>query len=131
MTAQYGEMTASFIRVLNLQRMLYENETRYIDALEHAWTSSIGLRRLSVEDGLMPPTSMEMNLPADGMERLESMDRTSGVFHGPPISHRNRGLEDAARSADKDPPDLMKLRVETAHLMTDVSFFLPGGPLWK
>src|SRR5260370_17717745 len=41
MTARYGEMTASFIRVLNLQRMLYENETGYIDALEHAWTSSI------------------------------------------------------------------------------------------
>lgn len=33
MTAIYGELTASFIRVLNLQRVLYENETGYINAL--------------------------------------------------------------------------------------------------
>jgi cobalt-zinc-cadmium efflux system outer membrane protein len=44
MVEQYGLMTASFIRVLILERMLYENETAYVDALEHAWTSSIALR---------------------------------------------------------------------------------------
>lgn len=52
MTAQYGNMTASFIRVLTLQRMLYENETAYIDALEHAWTSSVALNGFLLEDGL-------------------------------------------------------------------------------
>lgn len=52
MTAQYGNMTASFIRVLTLQRMLYENETAYIDALERAWTSSVALRGFLLEGAL-------------------------------------------------------------------------------
>ena len=84
MTAQYGEMTASFIRVLNLQRMLYENETGYVDALERVWTSSIALSGFLLEVGLMAPASMEMDLPASGMERMESMDRSSRVFDRPP-----------------------------------------------
>ena len=83
MTAQYGEMTASFIRVLNLQRMLYENETGYIDALEHAWTSSIALSGFLLEDGLMLPASTEMDLPVGGMERMGSMDQRSRVFDRP------------------------------------------------
>jgi cobalt-zinc-cadmium efflux system outer membrane protein len=44
MVEQYGQMTASFLRVLILERMLYENETAYVDALERAWTRSITLR---------------------------------------------------------------------------------------
>jgi cobalt-zinc-cadmium efflux system outer membrane protein len=52
MTAQYGNMTASFIRVLSLQRMLYENETAYVDALEKAWTSSVSLRGFLLQGGL-------------------------------------------------------------------------------
>jgi cobalt-zinc-cadmium efflux system outer membrane protein len=83
MTAQYGQMTASFIRVLNLQRMLYENETGYIDALERAWTSSITLSGFLVEGGLMAPASMERDLPASGMEPMEFMDRSSRVFDRP------------------------------------------------
>jgi outer membrane protein, heavy metal efflux system len=62
MTAQYGEMTASFIRVLRLQRMLYENETDYIEALEHAWTSSVALRGFLLEDGLSEFTSTKESL---------------------------------------------------------------------
>jgi cobalt-zinc-cadmium efflux system outer membrane protein len=80
MTAQYGQMTASFIRVLNLQRMLYENETGYIDALERAWTSSIALSGFLLEGGLMAPASTEMDSPASGIGRIESMDRSSRVF---------------------------------------------------
>jgi cobalt-zinc-cadmium efflux system outer membrane protein len=83
MTAQYGQMTASFIRVLNLQRMLYENETGYIDALERAWTSSIALNGFLLEDGLMAPASMDMDLPPNGVERMQSMDRSSTVFDRP------------------------------------------------
>jgi outer membrane protein, heavy metal efflux system len=52
MTRQYGEMTASFISVLNLQRMLYENETGYIEALEHAWISSVALRGFLLDGSL-------------------------------------------------------------------------------
>jgi hypothetical protein len=67
MTAQYGEMTASFIRVLNLQRLLYENENGYIDALEQAWTSSTALSGFLLEGGLMAPDSMELDMPVSGM----------------------------------------------------------------
>jgi cobalt-zinc-cadmium efflux system outer membrane protein len=52
MTTQYGEMTASFIRVLNLQRMLYEKETDYIEALEHAWISGVALRGFLLDGSL-------------------------------------------------------------------------------
>ncbi len=85
MTAQYGEMNASFIRVLNLQRMLYENETGYIDALEHSWTSSIALSGFLLEGGLMAPGSMELDMPTSGTERMESTDRTSSMFDRPDL----------------------------------------------
>jgi len=52
MIEQYGLMTASFIRVLILERMLYENETAYVDALERSWTSSIALRGFLLEGSL-------------------------------------------------------------------------------
>ncbi len=83
MTAQYGEMTASFVRVLNLQHMLYENETGYIDALEHAWTSSIALNGFLLEGGLMGSASIGMGLTAGGMEGMESTDRSSRMFDRP------------------------------------------------
>jgi hypothetical protein len=38
--------------VLNLQRMLYENETDYIEALEQAWTSSVALRGFLLDGSL-------------------------------------------------------------------------------
>src|SRR5712664_2526806 len=40
------------LRVLILERMLYENETAYVDALEHTWTSSIALRGFLLEGSL-------------------------------------------------------------------------------
>jgi len=83
MTAQYGEMTASFVRVLNLHRMLYENETGYIDALEHAWTSSIAMNGFLLEGGLVGSASIGMDLTAGGMEGMESMDRSSRMFDRP------------------------------------------------
>ncbi len=63
--------------------MLYENKTGYIDALEHAWTSSIALSGFLLEGGLMARASTEMDLPAGGMERMESIDRSSRVFDKP------------------------------------------------
>lgn len=67
MAEQYGAMTASFIRVLNLQRMLYENETAYIDALDRAWASSVALNGFLLEGGLTSSNSPEMS-NAGGME---------------------------------------------------------------
>jgi cobalt-zinc-cadmium efflux system outer membrane protein len=52
MVEQYGQMTASFLRVLILERMLYENETAYVDALERTWTSSIALRGYLLDGSL-------------------------------------------------------------------------------
>jgi outer membrane protein, heavy metal efflux system len=57
MVEQYGQMTASFIRVLILERMLYENETAYVDALERTWTSSIALRGSLLEGSLAATSS--------------------------------------------------------------------------
>jgi cobalt-zinc-cadmium efflux system outer membrane protein len=65
MAEQYGLMTASFIRVLMLQRMLYENETAYVDALERAWTSSVALRGYLLEGSLATLASTDMQSPAD------------------------------------------------------------------
>jgi outer membrane protein TolC len=82
MTEQYGAMTASFIRVLILQRMLYENEIAYTDALERTWTSSVALRGFLLEGALMPPASMEMQLPASGPGQKESLGESSRIFGG-------------------------------------------------
>jgi len=58
-------MTASFIRVLMLQHMLYENETAYVDALERTWTSSVALRGYLLEESLATSASMDMQLQAN------------------------------------------------------------------
>ena len=65
MAEQYGLMTASFIRVLMLERMLYENETAYVDALERTWTSSVALRGYLLEGSLATSDSMDMESPAN------------------------------------------------------------------
>ena len=65
MAEQYGLMTASFIRVLMLQHMLYENETAYVDALERTWTSSVALRGYLLEESLATSASMDMQLQAN------------------------------------------------------------------
>jgi hypothetical protein len=58
-------MTASFIRVLMLQHMLYENETAYVDALERTWTSSVALRGYLLEGSLVASPSMDMHSHAN------------------------------------------------------------------
>lgn len=67
MTEQYGLMTASFIRVLILQRMLYENETAYVDALERTWTSGVVLRGFLLEGALISPASMQMQMGREAL----------------------------------------------------------------
>ena len=62
----------------------FENETGYIDALEDTWTSSIALSGFLLEGGLMAPDSMELDMPTSGIERMESMDRTSRMFDRSP-----------------------------------------------
>ena len=80
MITQYGEMTASFIRVLNLQRMLFENETAYIDALEHAWTGNVVLRGFLLEGSLDGPGARPGESSENEMEKMPAIVQTSGVF---------------------------------------------------
>ena len=59
--------------------MLYENETGHIDALEHAWASSIALSGFLLESGLTAPASTDMDLPAerDGEHAIDGRDPQS------------------------------------------------------
>ena len=52
---KYGQMLASYPRVLELQRKLYELQTEYIAALEDVWTTGIALQGYLLTDGLESP----------------------------------------------------------------------------
>jgi hypothetical protein len=55
----------------------------YIDALEHAWISSIALSGFLLEGGFMTADSMDLDMPTGMMEQIGSMDRSSRVFDRP------------------------------------------------
>lgn len=69
---KYGQMLASYPRVLELQRKLYELQTEYIAALENVWTTGIALQGYLLTDGLESPARpgevdrpvRETNVPA-------------------------------------------------------------------
>ncbi len=55
MTEKYGQMLASYPRVLDTQRRLYELQIEYIGALEGVWTSGVALEGYLLTDGLEAP----------------------------------------------------------------------------
>jgi cobalt-zinc-cadmium efflux system outer membrane protein len=69
---KYGQMLASYPRVLETQRKLYELQTEYISALENVWTTGIALQGFMLTDGLESPARpgevdrpvRETNVPA-------------------------------------------------------------------
>jgi len=64
MNARHGEMLASFPRVLETQRRLFELHEEYIVALETVWTSGIALQGFLLTDGLEAPARPgEMDRP--------------------------------------------------------------------
>jgi cobalt-zinc-cadmium efflux system outer membrane protein len=64
MLDKYGEMLASYPRVLDVQRKLYELQIEYIVALESVWTSGIALQGFLLTDGLEAPARPgEVDLP--------------------------------------------------------------------
>ena len=71
---KYGQMLASYPRVLDAQHRLYGLESEYIAALETVWTSGISLEGYLLTDGLEAPTRpgevdrtiRETNLPMSG-----------------------------------------------------------------
>jgi cobalt-zinc-cadmium efflux system outer membrane protein len=83
MVEQYGLMTASFIRVLILERMLYENETAYVDALERAWTSSIALRGFLLDGSLESQNSRSSASPNRGGGTLQSIGDENSILRSP------------------------------------------------
>lgn len=52
---RYGEMLASFPRVLECKRKLYELQSEYIAALETVWTTGLALQGFLLTDGLEVP----------------------------------------------------------------------------
>jgi len=71
MVDKYGQMLASYPRVLATQRKLYELQIEYIAALEGVWTNGIALQGYLLTDGLEAPARpgevdrpvREMNVP--------------------------------------------------------------------
>jgi cobalt-zinc-cadmium efflux system outer membrane protein len=69
---KYGQMLASYPRVLDSQRKLYELQAEYIAALENVWTTGIALQGYLLTDGLESPARpgevdrpvRETNVPA-------------------------------------------------------------------
>jgi cobalt-zinc-cadmium efflux system outer membrane protein len=55
MFEKYGQMLASYPRVLEVQRKLYELQTEYIMSLEAVWTNGIALQGYLLTDGLEAP----------------------------------------------------------------------------
>src|SRR6266568_4604300 len=55
MVDKYGQMLASYPRVLDAQRRLYELQIEYISALENVWTNGIALQGFLLTDGLEAP----------------------------------------------------------------------------
>ncbi len=83
MVEQYGLMTASFIRVLILERMLYENETAYVDALERTWTSSIALRGFLLEGSLGSQNSRSLGSANSSGDLLRPMSEGNSLIGSP------------------------------------------------
>jgi cobalt-zinc-cadmium efflux system outer membrane protein len=55
MLEKYGQMLASYPRVLDTQRRLYELQIEYLGALESVWTNGIALQGYLLTDGLEAP----------------------------------------------------------------------------
>jgi cobalt-zinc-cadmium efflux system outer membrane protein len=61
---KYGQMLASYPRVLDAQRKLYELQIEYIAALEGVWTNGLALQGYLLTDGLEAPARPgEVDLP--------------------------------------------------------------------
>jgi cobalt-zinc-cadmium efflux system outer membrane protein len=56
MSDRYAEMQASWPRVLESKRKLFELQSEYINALEGVWTTGLALQGYLLTDGLQAPT---------------------------------------------------------------------------
>lgn len=75
---RYAEMLASFPRLIETKRKLFELQTEYIASLETVWTTGLSLQGFLLTDGLEAPAQpeemdraiREMNLPTPERVRL-------------------------------------------------------------
>jgi len=82
---KYGKMLASYPRVLEAQRKLYELQIEYIAALEGVWTNGLALQGYLLTDGLEAPArpgeidrpirETNVPMPERSMSPGESMPR--------------------------------------------------------
>ena len=78
MSDRHAEMLASYPRVLESKRQLFELQTEYIASLESLWTTGLALQGFLLTDGLEAPTQpdemdrtiRETNLPVPERTRL-------------------------------------------------------------
>jgi len=79
MAEKYGQMLASYPRVLDAQRKLFELQIEYISALEGVWTNGIALQRFLLTDGLEGPARpTEVDRPIRETN-VPMAERTAGV----------------------------------------------------
>ncbi len=84
MDQRHGEMLASFPRVLETQRRLFELHTEYVSALESLWTTGIALQGYLLTDGLEAPARPgEMDRPIRETN-VPMPERTMGPEAGAP-----------------------------------------------
>ena len=61
--ANYRNMAAAYPQALISQRTLFQLEVDYVQALEGAWQSAIGIRGFGLMNGLSVPGSAPMQTP--------------------------------------------------------------------
>jgi len=83
-TEKYGQMLASYPRVLEAQRKLYALHAEYIMALESTWTTGIALQGFLLTDGLEAPARpAEVDRPLRETN-LPMPERTTSPFEEMP-----------------------------------------------
>ena len=86
---KYGQMLASYPRVLESQRKLYELQIEYIAALEGVWTNGLALQGYLLTDGLEAPAAPRRSRSPHPRNqrphaRAQHVPRRS---HPPPLKH--------------------------------------------
>ena len=70
MVERYGQMLASYPRVLDTQRKLFELQIEYISTLESVWTNGIALQGFLLTDGLEGAVELANRLAPEHLELM-------------------------------------------------------------
>ena len=104
-------MTASYSRVLNLQRNLYQAGVEYLEALENAQTSYVVLDGFVYSGGLDSCNSSSIRLRSDFIPMNSFVHWFTATYYprssGVPCRLRLRSLTLIAKSASSWSPELL------------------------